>query len=534
MSFRYQKYLVLFISAIVIGLGALLWRPFSAGYYYVFVVTYDQYDYPFVTAEFQGQNIPLAVRIGSRFPLSLRKETLDKIDKQPHGTVVRHTFDGGQYEALSFLIPEIKIGSLNLKNIIASQTLGEDSDILGKFFGEEFNLLLDFPHSRIIACDSFAKLEAKNLVEKDWLRIPFNISPSGPIFDVNTDFGKCSLVINTASTRGCIRSSLVAPESSPVSLPIFLGEESFGKATFQPAHFPDGLSDIDGFIGMDFLKRHAIYLDYASKTAYVQPSETYFERLPVTLGNRGLFTTNVAIGGNTYSLEIDLGSYFAFTLNEGILDGINKIPYGTARWKDFSGRKYESPIYSAQEVKIGNLSFDHVLIRQDREDFHVNVALDSVSSQPLGAIGRPILEKYNLFLDFPHSAIYASNKHLPLQQDGLFSQNLLVVPFILHPDGILLSVETDTGSKRLLLDTGATHTAIRTPHATVTTQFRLMEHDFGERSIISINLDPSLDYDGFLGLDFLRENPLFIDYQHRRIYLDLEKSRIDSVNTQSL
>src|SRR5436190_7068888 len=134
MHFRYQKYWVLFFAVILIGLWVFLWRPFSSGYYHVFVVTYDEYDYPFVSAELQGQNIPLAVRVGSRFPLSLRKETLDKVDRQPHGMILRHTFDGGQYEAPAFLISEVKIGDLNLKNIVASQALEEDADILWKFF----------------------------------------------------------------------------------------------------------------------------------------------------------------------------------------------------------------------------------------------------------------------------------------------------------------------------------------------------------------------------------------------------------------
>jgi hypothetical protein len=164
-----------------------------------------------------------------------------------------------------------------------------------------------------------------------------------------------------------------------------------------------------------------------------------------------------------------------------------------------------------------------MVVRQIREDFHINTTLNGTPAQPIGVIGLPVLEKYNLFLDFPHSTIYASNDHLPLQQTGILSQNLLVIPFILHPDGIILSIETDTGVCRLILDTGATHTMIRAPHSNLTTQFRIMGHDFGNRSIIPIELNSQFEFDGCLGMDFLREHPLFIDYHNKLILLDLQK-----------
>jgi len=68
-------------------------------------------------------------------------------------------------------------------------------------------------------------------------------------------------------------------------------------------------------------------------------------------------TVDVSIQGNLYSLEIDLGSSFPFSLSEEILQNINKTDYGTAEWSDFKGQKYQSPAYTIPEVKIDNLTF---------------------------------------------------------------------------------------------------------------------------------------------------------------------------------
>lgn len=521
MGFKRLKYCA-FIFASVLGI-LLLCHFSSTGYYSFFSVTYDKYDYPFIKVELQGEQTPIAVRIGSRFPLSLNKEILNKVDKQKQGVIDWHNLNGEKYEIDSFLIPKMKIGDLTLKNITAIPTLErEDTSILGKFLGEEFNLLLDFPRSRIIACDTFSKLTTKHFTGNHWIRIPFEMDNGCLIFQVNTDFGIRKLAINTTSTLTHLRASFFPSGQSSVSSSCSLSDQKFGNIEFHAIDLPKGLDGIDGFIGMDFLKKHAVYLDHKHKIAYVEPPENYFEHVPVTFASRGSPTINVSIEGNTYPLELDLGSSFPFSLCENILQNIRKISYGTAEWSDFRGQRYESPAYAIPKINIGNLAFDNMIIRQNREDFHINATLGSAPLQPIGTIGLPILEKYNLFLDFQHFAIYASNNYSALQQAGLLSNNFLIIPFTLHRDGILLSVETDMGVYRLILDTGATHTVIRQPHSNSTMQFRLMGHDFGSRSIVPIDLSAQFDFDGCLGLDFLLEHPLFIDYTNRQILLDLQ------------
>lgn len=518
------KYLFLFCIGIASGIGILLWHPFSSGYYSLLEITYGKNGFPWIVAQLEDRDYALTLNIGSRFPLSLSREILDKIiDKQEQGAITVHNLNGHKNQVPSYLIPKLKVGDLTLKNVIVRETQEKGCSALGKFLGGEFNLLMDFPHSRIIACDTFSKLQSKKLVNKNWVHIPFEVHPGGIVFKVDTDFGTRNLAIRTNASVSFLSSSFMPPNKSFVSSPLILGGQKFECLIFDSIDLPESLGEIDGFLGMDFLKEHGVYLDYSNKVAYVEPSRKYFESIPVTLGPRNQPIIDVSVEGITHPFNLDLGSSVAFSLSEKILQKIDRTKYGTSTWFDFRGNPYESPLYIIPEIKIGNLIFSNVFANRDSEDFHANATIEGDPQQFPGVIGLPILEKYNLFLDFPRSKIYASNDHLSLQKRGLLSQNLLSIPFTPHSDGIILNVETDTGIQRLMIDTGATLTVMRTSHPTFTKKFCIMGHDFGERSIKVLDLSPQFDFDGSIGMDFIKEHPIFIDYVNKVIFIDLQK-----------
>jgi hypothetical protein len=409
--------------------------------------------------------------------------------------------------------------------VLAYQSDKEDYDSLGRFLGGEFNLLLDFAHDRIIACDSFSKLQSKKIADQNWIRLPFEMHRSGIVFHVETDFGVCKLVLNTGCTNSVLSSSVFPTHVRfpYVSSSFVLAGYQFPNVTFHSFELPKELHEIDGFIGMDYLKEHSIYLDYTHKIAYVAPPCRYLERIPVTFNIRNAPMIDVSLEGDTYSLKLDFGSCFCFSLKSDILEKIHKTKYGTSNWHDFKGNPYESPIYTIPEIKIGGLKFSRVLINQDSEEFHANTCLIGNPLPLSGMIGLSILQKYNLFLDFPHSVIYASKDLALLQEAGLFSHDFLAVPFKFHPDGIILSVETDTGVHRLMIDTGTTSTAIRVPHPSSTVKFNIMGHDFGKHFIMPIDISAQFDFDGCIGMDFLCEYPIFIDYSNKVVFIDLAK-----------
>ena len=165
LSTKELKFFIFLSISIVFFYALLSWSPFSS-YYYSFAVTYNKYNYPFITTKLQGNPCTLRIDIGCRFPLFLDKKILDGLKKQPKGTQICRNIYGNQEEALHYLIPQLKLGDLVLKNATAYQTDEERHNSLGMFLGSQFNLLLDFTQDRIIACDSFSKLCNKKIADK--------------------------------------------------------------------------------------------------------------------------------------------------------------------------------------------------------------------------------------------------------------------------------------------------------------------------------------------------------------------------------
>ena len=502
----------------------LLWQSHTTSYFVSLPITYTKYGNPLIDVKL-GNNIqPCYVRIGSRFPMVLDKAILDKLDKQPSGITKSDDLNGEHYERPSYLVPKVEIGDLTIKNITVTQVEEGTANVLGQYLGGKYNLLLDFLNSRIIACDSFSRLKSKGVVNEGWIKVPFKTSRAGVILHIHSDLGVNDFALCTVSENTQIRRSLIPTDLPFTSTTFCIGKQDFGSIVFEPQNIPAMLSDIDGFIGMDFLKNHAIYLDYSNKIAYIEPPRTYFERLPITLSSSDIPIINIYLEGNLYPVDLDLGMHSLFALSEEVLHNIYKTSHGTAKWNDYKENHYQSPSYIIPEVKLGNLTLFNVITRQSQEEFHVSATLHGAPKYPIGVIGRPILEKYNLFLDFKNSAIYACDSLIHLQQEGLLSESILTIPFTLHHDGILLLIETDMGNLRLLLDTGSTCTVVRAPCSTSVSKFCLLEQDFGPRSLTPFELHPSWDCDGFLGMDFLLEHSIYIDYPNRLLFLDLQKT----------
>ncbi|MBX9745076.1 MAG: hypothetical protein K2X08_07710 [Chlamydiales bacterium] len=525
MAILNRKKLILCVltSALICG-GGFLRLSNKHEYYSTIPIAYNQYQHPFIEVELENSRYPLEFRLGSKFPLFLNKKVLDKLNKRSHGKAQWQDLQGQYYESPTYLIPTLKIGNLNLTNVTATETLEENTGTVGKLLGGEYNVYLDFSHSRIIACDSISKLKTHNIEYDHWVQTPFEMNRGGIILKVQTDLGILRLSLSTTSTETVIKSSLVPVNQPHTSSSFTINKQNFGPMTFKSLEISDDLHEIDGFIGMDFLQNHSLYLDYSKKIAYIEPPRTYFERLPVTFDPCMIPAINAAIEGNTYALQLDLGSSFLCSLNKEILDQIQKSDYGTASWRDYKGNLYESRAYTISKIQVGNFTLKNVIVKQDRDDFHENVSIDAGPANYQGMLGLPFLEKHNLFLDFQHAAIYACSNYIDLQKKNLLSDELLVIPFTLHSDGILLNIETDEGSQRLILDTAATNTALRSPHPNFTSKFKILEYDFGAHSLTPINLDERFEYDGYLGMDFLLKYSLYIDYRNKMILLDLKTS----------
>jgi hypothetical protein len=258
--------------------------------------------------------------------------------------------------------------------------------------------------------------------------------------------------------------------------------------------------------------------------------------VPITFGMAKWPFVTVKIYGNSYPLELDLGSQSFLKLDSNITSFIKKRDYGLTAYLDLKGNYYQSSRYLLDEIHIGKISFNEVLTDEQNNSFFLNSSFNGKTStdRPLGAIGRLLLRRINLFLDFPHSQLILTNSAKRLKKAGYSIEGMTRVPFHVSRVGLVLLIETDLGEKKFSLDTGSTYTLLRSSlmkdqnltekeeglPAFTSSRFQMGGKDFGCRDLYRFDFaDEFTEIDGVLGMDFMRNHQLYIDYPNRIIYI---------------
>ncbi len=275
------------------------------------------------------------------------------------------------------------------------------------------------------------------------------------------------------------------------------------------------------------------------------------QTIPVSFDLLNLPVINIQIEEDSYSLVLDLGAGNHMSLDDEILQKIQKRPYGVVRFKDLKGNNYKSENYLIPQIKIGNVRFAEVLAQSENDAFnhntilrrgqHLSSQMGSIgralpSGQPphqkMGSIGRPLLKRYNLLLDFPHSSIALVER--PTKKAAQFTQQMHVVPFEMTPSGITIKITTDLGEKKFLIDTGTSWNLVRSSLYDLekdhknssnldyfsTPFFEIEGKNFGPTTLHLLDISPDIeDFDGILGMTFLRRHTVYIDFPKRLLHI---------------
>ncbi|MES2344658.1 MAG: hypothetical protein V4494_01785 [Chlamydiota bacterium] len=263
--------------------------------------------------------------------------------------------------------------------------------------------------------------------------------------------------------------------------------------------------------------------------------------VPMKMSRAKTPSIDVEIQGVKFLLDVDYGSKFQLTLSEEILDCLDKQPVGVLVGRDGKGNSYDSNAYLISKVVVGNSVFSNVVVKQLDEGFIKNTTLyTNMSDLELvndknGVIGRGILEKMSLLLDFHNLFILESNNLDVLIKRGFFPEKYLVVPFNTGRTGLLLNIDTDIGQIRLSLDTGSTVSLLRASRVVEGTdacksqygmpiftseKFVIAGKDFGRSDLYLYDITSELhEIDGVLGMNFLEGRILYIDYPNKMIYI---------------
>ncbi len=261
-------------------------------------VVFNSANIPLIKVDIEGGSDFFSLDLGSRFPLSIGEKLFHAKKRDTLKPQILKDLKGRVYHAPRCLIPEIKIGNLIFKKVIAheeqekfkkntSQLLQPGTATyraggrIGRPLLEQRNLFLDFSHNRLIFCDNLTKLIETNRCPKELSKVFLKLG-RGIIFEVETDFGNKNLGLDTGCTLTYLREDLSwqAKEKDEYGLSFSLsskfkiGGKEFGSHRLYPYEITPELTEIDGCLGMDFLKNHVVYLDFSKKIAYIGKSFT--------------------------------------------------------------------------------------------------------------------------------------------------------------------------------------------------------------------------------------------------------------------
>ncbi len=129
--------------------------------------------------------------------------------------------------------------------------------------------------------------------------------------------------------------------------------------------------------------------------------------------------------------------------------------------------------------------------------------------------------------------IFVTSSMNQLKMDHWSICDLFETSFEMGRWGIVLSIETDIGTRRLILDSGASASIIKNSSLNLssikkeapgrqmftTTKFVIGGHDFGPVDLSLFEIASSIDADGFIGLDFLKKYAIYLDFENSKAFI---------------
>lgn len=299
------------------------------------------------------------------------------------------------------------------------------------------------------------------------------------------------------------------------------------------------------YITSQFYRRLFFFLLLISSFSFVlwlfiPPKKLLFTILPVTGWHAERPIVKITICSKPYLVIFDLGSRLEVELYEDRLVGLPLKYAGIESFTNFKGNQFEYPKFIAPKIELGSLSYkDRQIVSRPLSDLCESVILGfgeavAKADRISGFIGRGILTETNILLDMKTSKIVLTNCENRLLSEGYDLESFLKTPFLLDAKGLIFEIETDLGKGRFLLDTGATVTLLQkqcfpikvseneSPHPIPyikTERFIINGADFGSQKLFFIEIAKKLKVDGILGMDFIRNHVMYIDFTKQLLYI---------------
>ncbi|WP_371362420.1 hypothetical protein SRRS_35680 [Sporomusa rhizae] len=244
---------------------------------------------PIVKVKIGEKVLRLALDTGAnKVFFAISPNALNEINVK-YSTDIKKELDvkGNLYKSRTFEIPEVKIGELQLNNVIATEELRDspdDSDgIIGNRLFDYFNVLIDYSQSHMILYPNSSLPSALELSQ--WTKISFKHEDIGIVMQGR--LGNQERIL-----RFCLDSGAVAANEEGKPLPLGLlrsnslaarnkGKDTktytdyltvdgknIGKMDFYFFDFTQ--PPVDGFLGYNFFSKYKVFIDFSKQVMYIK------------------------------------------------------------------------------------------------------------------------------------------------------------------------------------------------------------------------------------------------------------------------
>lgn len=285
-----KKFLIVFFVCIVCSVP-LWFFLFSKPYFSCLNIQISPYSIPTTQIKIEEKEYLVKIDLGSKFPLVLTQESLLNLrNKEKKEKVKWKNFKGNSFSANSYLLSKVKLGDITLSNILVHENnlefrksacfAGNSEEYpqnIGRPPFEKFKILLDCKNNKLFISNDLKKLKKEGYEISNFIRVPCQRGRTGLILEVETDLGKKRLSIDTGFTITSLRSSSeIKNIGKKYNLPFFttkkfvIGDKNYGALDLFLLDITPELNELDGILGMDFIKNHVMYIDFPAKIVYIK------------------------------------------------------------------------------------------------------------------------------------------------------------------------------------------------------------------------------------------------------------------------
>jgi hypothetical protein len=252
----------------------------------------------------------------------------------------------------------------------------------------------------------------------------------------------------------------------------------------------------------------------------------YFITAPIIGASYGMPCIELAIESKYARVGIDLGFLGHVFLPREFICELNEKKYiEDQTFYGYRGKQYQTELYQIPKLNIAGMNFNSPDVLGMNQEFESDAYIIDTISKPsdfLGSLGWKIFYNSNLLLDCPNSQIAFCDSLETLKHQGYPIEDFTQIPLLLDRDYVEFEANTNKGTLRCTLDTGATWNILNEEPSQIEnperyeTEFALGGADFKVISFRKIKTPFKID--AVIGMEFIHDKVIFIDFRKEKLY----------------